>query len=501
MFNNQEKIIHRKKECEMLEKFYNLNEGALITITGRRKVGKTTFINYFLKNKDGIVFKFIANNNYSSMENLKLAVNNLKIQLLECQEIETLNDVIVKNVRSWEDFFSYIGLICLKIQKLNINLNFVFDEVAWYSKKNDFLNAFSNCFNNFLFAYSKCKVFLSSSTGSWIRKNILENKGSLYKREFLKPIHLNPFTFNEIFQYCQKINPLVNKETILEYYLMFGGIIKYYQYINLNDSFEKNIDFINKNKNLFINERKILLESLYQKHFILIAENVLKILSRKKSATIIELEEELKSIINKVVGSKFEKEFVERYFENKEMKKFQLYKLCDDLVESGLLKSVSNLDFKTKHKTYILNDLFAYFEYFWDGKNFKNNNYYNNWKGNAFEIFIFNHFKEICEHSNIEFNEDNLFLNWKNKDCQIDLLYKEESCKQNIFHIVECKFFNNRKYLMPTELEKIRNRCYSLLKEHQKDQIRLLLISFDFLNFNQNDFEFPYKRIVFKECF
>lgn len=506
-------LIVREKEFETLDKFYNLKEGALIAITGRRKVGKTTIINQFLNEKEEdvkikgknlenfVTLKFVANNDYSSIENLRLTFNNLKMQLKNnYPEIKIVYD----RPRNWIDFFTIIGAISEKLkQNKNCYLNLIFDEVAWYSKKKDFLNAFSDCFNLYLFNNPKCKVFLSSSTGSWVRANILENKGSLYKREFLKSINLKPFNFEQIFEYCKMVNPQINKETVLEYYLMFGGIVKYYQLIDLRKSFENNIEFINKNKDVFLNERKILLESLYQKHFILLAENVLKILSKKKSASIQEIENLIEGKMlkhkNDVIHfDNIELEFFNKYFDEEKdgIRKFKIYLLCDDLVESGLLQVVNKEGNLKKNRTYILNDLFAYFEYYWETKNVIDSTDYNNWKGNAFEIFVFNHFEHFCHKLNIPFNKNNLFLNWKKKNYQIDLLYKEMSKKQNIYHVIECKY-NQNKYLKPEELRSIKNKCYSILDAYPKDNVSLLLISLDKMNLQEDEFEFNYQKINF----
>lgn len=125
-----------------------------------------------------------------------------------------------------------------------------------------------------------------------------------------------------------------------------------------------------------------------------------------------------------------------KYFIDKnQYKKFQLYLLCDELVSSGLLKKVNKENNKIKESVYILNDLFAYFEYYWDFKNIDYGNDYNTWKSNAFEIFIFNHFEQIAKSLNIEYKKDNLFLNWKTKDAQKALLiyYIKKILKNKIF--------------------------------------------------------------------
>lgn len=518
-----------RKEEEILEKFYQLNEGAIITVTGRRKVGKTTFINLFLKKKESFILKFSANNDFSSRQNLAQANKSLKMQietLLSEPKIlsllnksDDLNDpknfkkINIENVirnyinmeptNCWIDFFSKISFVSEVLNKRKIHYNLVFDEVAWFSKKKDFLNAFANSFNNFLFTNSYCKVFLSSSTGSWIRSNILENKGSLYKREYLKPIHLEPFKLDDIINYCHYFNKQLSKETILEYYLMFGGVVKYYQLINFKNSFSSNLKFIKDHQDLFKNERKILLESLHNSNFISLAENILQILAKKKNVTIGKLEEELEYHLLKIMKQKNEKsEEVKRYFNNDgELKNVQLYKLMNDMVESGLLKKVNKENAIVKNAEYVLNDLFAYFEYYWDDKEIKEGIDYNNWKGNAFEIFTFNHFEKICEFLKIDFYKNNLYLNWKKKECQVDMIYKEQSTKQDFYHLVECKFYNQNKRLSEEQNKNIKRKCYQVFHTLNKDVVKVILVGLNDLSIDDNIMDFPYKTINIKKLF
>ena len=55
-------FVGRKKELNILNKFYSSNRFEFVVIYGRRRVGKTALINEFAKNKEVIFFTGVESN-------------------------------------------------------------------------------------------------------------------------------------------------------------------------------------------------------------------------------------------------------------------------------------------------------------------------------------------------------------------------------------------------------------------------------------------------------
>lgn len=81
-------------------------------------------------------------------------------------------------------------------------------------------------------------VIIAGSVASWIQEKIFENKSTLYNR-LSYIIKLEPFSIKEIKEYLRHKNQNISNEIIINYYLVFGGIIKYYEYIYLNKTFKE----------------------------------------------------------------------------------------------------------------------------------------------------------------------------------------------------------------------------------------------------------------------
>ena len=334
----------------------------------------------------------------------------------------------------------YFEMIYDILNKLGFYIYVFFDEISWYDKHNKFISFFANSWNSKFSLSENVTIFLASSVNTWMDKNIFENTTTLFGRLNLK-IKLEPFSLVEIIEYFKiKTNSYnfsdKSKKEIMQYYLMFGGIIKYYDWIDFSMSYEDNIDRLSK-INIFENEYNILFKGLFSKNDeknILIYKKIVSILCRKKKAS-----------------------FDEIYKEMKDKNKNTIYRILNELTASNLIKTTNF----NKNNTYMINDLFCFFYYTWmssveiiinDSKTeseakenrtisvivdvaqiIKQDSYYNTWSGFAFEIMMsinknislitdVKNDKMILNWKRINKTEDKLKIKFKNKSKQIDLL-------------------------------------------------------------------------------
>ena len=91
------RFIDRERELQTLEGEYR-RDSSFVVIYGRRRVGKTTLIERFMKDKPGVYFLADLQNELLQLERFKNVV------------AETFKDEVLKGVevKYWETLFRYI---------------------------------------------------------------------------------------------------------------------------------------------------------------------------------------------------------------------------------------------------------------------------------------------------------------------------------------------------------------------------------------------------------
>jgi len=395
----------------------------LVVLTGRRRVGKTETANEFQKksNKNILMLKFTGNINMNNKESLRECNYQLEQFIKNINKDFHLDISIDKNQpKNWNSFHHKLEQLVLFSEKhfLNKDVKLVlfFDEINWFTKDRTFLTELGQLYNQTLCNSKNTMTLIAGSSAGWIRKKILEDKKVLYGR-VNKVIEIKPFSLLEIKQYCQMNNPNINMEDVITYYLAFGGIIKYYEKIDFRRLPIEN--FQDKNfQNYIMLEKEQIFDSMFESG---LHKEIMQLLSTSKNVN----ENGLRTNLIKLS---------EKFGEHRT-------KLIDDLNDLESCRFIV----KQKNKNqihFMLNDPFSYFINYWVSNNylFTNNNYYNTWKGNAFEIMLFNILnnndsltKEILDAAAINVNDKQIFLNWfiregKNKIVsQLDLLIKSNS--------------------------------------------------------------------------
>ena len=456
-------FIGRKKELKELDRYLDFDDkGHLISIIGRRRVGKSKLIEEFIRrntNKEKIIsLYFTGNNSLSSDQNLLWCFKFLFRQL-EDINIELIK-LVEKNRRTWMSFFISLDKIAnyIKNNYPEKKLVITFDEISRYSKKNNFINNFATIWNQSFVKNENIVVIIAGSVASWIQEKIFENKSTLYNR-LSYIIKLEPFSIKEIKEYLRQKNQNISNEIIINYYLVFGGIIKYYEYIDLNKTFKENIVYFFNNH--LESERTILYSSLFDVSEKRHHKDIISVLSQKKNATI-------REIITAI----------ESKHDGKKIYEATIYKDIDDLILSGMIIKNSGL-YKNYENSLYINDLFSYFVYYWGNSKIEENfntPRFNTWKGLAFEIFIFNQYKILLENK----TNSELLLNVKTetrlKDKtkiinQIDVLLINKEKK--LVSVVECKNHNNVFRIDIEELDNIYSKAdnLKLFTDYQKNII------------------------------
>ncbi len=88
-------FINREKELELLQSEYNRKTSSFVVIYGRRRTGKTTLINRFLKEKKSLYF-------FADTQNEKGQIRRFQNQLADVFSDRLLKEVTIE---SWDLIF------------------------------------------------------------------------------------------------------------------------------------------------------------------------------------------------------------------------------------------------------------------------------------------------------------------------------------------------------------------------------------------------------------
>lgn len=300
----------RKSILKWLDHVYDnpVVRGLHIGVHGVRRCGKTTLVQHFIQQKikelhknniDKVFYlSVIGNNKKTELENILTAKEHLN---LACEELFYPNSkskkyqhFFNKETTSWQDFFHLLLSMINLIQKdfgEKIRLFLFFDEVAWLSKNNRFLIAYSDYLNQSKVDLTYSLNFLACSSNSWMRSNIFKDTKGLYAR--FKNIEVKPFSFAEIVDIFKTLQWNANIQEILKYYLVFGGFIKYYQELDIdfNQDFEQNFTKLIKKQSFFKQEYDLFFDGVFSQRKMF--KEIIEIILKHKSCNLDFLQNEL----------------------------------------------------------------------------------------------------------------------------------------------------------------------------------------------------------------
>ena len=234
-------MIGRKREFDLLQEAIEKPRAQIITIYGRRRVGKTFLVNEFFNNQ--YAFKHTAVSPLD--ENNKNKRGILKIQLQEfhysLRNYGLPHDEPVPT--NWSEAFHILQSL-MEQKDDGSNMVIFIDELPWMdSPRSNFLPAFEHFCNDWVLARKNVKLVICGSATSWILDKLLNNKGGLYGRITL-PIFVEPFTLGECREFFREGGYAMDEYDIVQAYMAFGGIPYYLDMFRRGLSVPQNFDAI-----------------------------------------------------------------------------------------------------------------------------------------------------------------------------------------------------------------------------------------------------------------
>lgn len=226
------RFIGRKNELHTLNTEYNRNS-SFVVIYGRRRVGKTTLIKEFLKNKTAFYY--------------------LATEELESQSMKRLANVIARTTKNtllqkieftdWLDLFQLIADYKPEEKKV-----LVIDEFPYLVRTNSaFPSILQNAWDEFL-KDSNVMLILSGSLIGMMQKHALSYDSPLYGRRTAQ-MRLTPLPFTSIYE-TQNL-PF---EQAVEQFALTGGVPKYLDFFEDGRPLEEQLKDAVFSKNGFLYE-------------------------------------------------------------------------------------------------------------------------------------------------------------------------------------------------------------------------------------------------------
>lgn len=426
-------LIGRSAEICRLNKYNKSGKAEFIAIYGRRRVGKTFLINTFFKNN--FIFSTTGIIGGKKSEELEAFHMSLKDYGYEKKE-----------PKSWVEAFAALkDLLTAKIVKGKRAVIFIDELPCLASPKSGLVKALDYFWNSWASKQKEIMLIVCGSATSWIVRNIINDKGGLHNR-ITHDIHLFPFKLKETKEYLSKNHFKWNDITILQCYMILGGIPYYLSLLDNDKSLVENIDelFFSSSATLQA-EYKRLYKSLFSNpdRYMDIVKELAK---NKKGLTRKELSDKLQLPNN-------------GHFSD----------VLEDLVNCDFIRHYNILGktVKSNGGLYQLVDFYSLFYANFLTKKITDEHYWshtintpaqNNWFGLAFERIATAHIPEILRALRIDgiLTE---YYSWRSvqtlQGAQIDLIIDRAD---NMINLCEIKYSKGEYVIQKNEYEKINNR-------------------------------------------
>lgn len=212
-------FIGRERELAALEEFYNRKGIGLTVIYGRRRIGKSTLINEFVKDKRTI---FYTATKVGSDRNLELFASQVAAFFMPGIDItftttEAVFDFLAKNIGD---------------EKLVL----VIDELPYWAEADESLLSVLQKYIDTVWKESSIKIILCGSSLSFMENRILSEKSPLFGRRDSQ-IRLEAFDYLD----AAKFVPGYSNEEKAICYGITGGVAKYLSLIDPEKSLDENI--------------------------------------------------------------------------------------------------------------------------------------------------------------------------------------------------------------------------------------------------------------------
>ncbi len=237
-------FVGRHQELEQLNQAYQENDFQFTVIYGRRRIGKTSLINEFLKDKKAIYYVALEENAEDNLKRFSDAISIFK----------NTDQGGKEKFANFEECFKEITHLA---QKQRVIL--VIDEFPYLAKAYPTISSMLQSYIDHEFKETNLFLILCGSSMSFMERQVLGYQSPLYGRRTLA-LKLEPFKLSE----AHEMLPKLSKEDAFIINTVCGGVPQYLSYMSDSMSVADNIkkNFLSKSGRLFDEPNNLLQQEL-----------------------------------------------------------------------------------------------------------------------------------------------------------------------------------------------------------------------------------------------
>lgn len=217
-------FVGRERELAALGRMYDRPGFQMAVIYGRRRVGKTTLIDEFVRDKR--VLYFTAQQK-TPLQNLTLFAQTA------CRTYDL--PYLSGSFRSWNEALEFV-IGQERDSAHDAPLIFVFDEFPYAAESDPSLPSILQIAIDHGFKETDVRLILCGSNEGFMESDVLGSKSPLYGRRTMQ-LRVRPFDYLDAAQMLPGLDP----QKLVTYYVTFGGTPYYLSQIDLGVSYEDNV--------------------------------------------------------------------------------------------------------------------------------------------------------------------------------------------------------------------------------------------------------------------
>ena len=237
-------FVGRHQELEQLNQAYQENDFQFTVIYGRRRIGKTSLINEFLKDKKAIYYVALEENAEDNLKRFSDAISIFK----------NTDQGGKEKFANFEECFKEITRLAKKQRVI-----LVIDEFPYLAKAYPTISSMLQSYIDHEFKETNLFLILCGSSMSFMERQVLGYQSPLYGRRTLA-LKLEPFKLSE----AHEMLPKLSKEDAFIINTVCGGVPQYLSYMSDSMSVADNIkkNFLSKSGRLFDEPNNLLQQEL-----------------------------------------------------------------------------------------------------------------------------------------------------------------------------------------------------------------------------------------------
>ncbi|MCC6094606.1 MAG: ATP-binding protein [Eubacterium sp.] len=222
-FARKDRFIGRKKELESLNRLYHREGFSMTVITGRRRIGKSTLIGEFIRDKKAIYY---TASKVGYRRNLELLTEQA-VRLLD----PGISGIVFRNLENLLDF------ITTRIEREK--LVFVIDEFPYWAQDDEKILSVLQKYIDTKWQEKNMYLILCGSSLSFMEDKVLSEKSPLFGRRDSQ-IRLKEFSYLEAAEFV----PDYSYEDKAICFGVTGGVAKYLAMFDPERTLDENIQML-----------------------------------------------------------------------------------------------------------------------------------------------------------------------------------------------------------------------------------------------------------------